>query len=249
MKKKILSLCMVAALAATAVVGGTLAYFTDTATKTNTFTVGNVDIAIEEKGLDKDGKEVDWDKADHELMPGSSTVNNIKKEVKVKNESDLDTEAYMWIEVWVPSALDDGDDHSPAAPGLGNSLHFNYGKDVTETKATFLGSKTIGEGADAVSYNGYVHYVKDDTAKGKDESTVALLDQVYMDKDVTQCTEHENCLILIDDTDTEQDGKQGTHYTGSWELIINAVGFQAEGFTIHSAIEEYYGKDLDAHLW
>lgn len=42
MKKKILSLCLVVALAATAIIGGTLAYFTDTDNATNTFTTANV---------------------------------------------------------------------------------------------------------------------------------------------------------------------------------------------------------------
>ncbi len=46
MKKKILALCLVVALAVTAVVGGTLAYFTDTDKETNTFTVGNVKIDL-----------------------------------------------------------------------------------------------------------------------------------------------------------------------------------------------------------
>lgn len=48
MKKKILALSMVACLAATALVGGTLAYFTDTKEATNTFTVGNVEIELTE---------------------------------------------------------------------------------------------------------------------------------------------------------------------------------------------------------
>ena len=44
MKKKILTLCLVVVLAATAVIGGTLAYFTDTDSQTNVMTYGNVDI-------------------------------------------------------------------------------------------------------------------------------------------------------------------------------------------------------------
>ena len=43
MKKKILAIGLVVAMAATAVVGGTLAYFTDTDQKTNTFTAGGVE--------------------------------------------------------------------------------------------------------------------------------------------------------------------------------------------------------------
>lgn len=71
MKKKIVTLCLVAALAVTAI-GGTLAYFTDTEEATNTFTVGNVDIEL---------KEDNWDEPDT-VIPGETyakdpVVNNI----------------------------------------------------------------------------------------------------------------------------------------------------------------------------
>ncbi len=48
MKKKILALILCAMMAATAVVGGTLAYFTDTEGATNVMTVGNVSIVQDE---------------------------------------------------------------------------------------------------------------------------------------------------------------------------------------------------------
>lgn len=54
MKKKILVLCLVVALAVTAVVGGTLAYFTDTKAAENTFTVGNVKIELLESSLHRE---------------------------------------------------------------------------------------------------------------------------------------------------------------------------------------------------
>ena len=220
--KKILALCLVVILAVTAVTGATLAYFTDTETETNTFTVGNVDIELEEEF-----------EQDSVLIPGSKTENNVEKIVTVKNVGESD--AYMWIEVWIPSALDDGDDNSPQAPGLGNSLHFNY-TGAVETKATFLGSKTIGD----QSYNGYVHYFADVEPYETGASTDPLLDQVYMDKAVTQCTEHDDCMILMNGQ---------THYTGNWDLVINAIGFQADGFTIEEAITEYYGKNVADHIW
>lgn len=44
MKKKITALFLCVALAAIAIVGASLAYFTDTDNKTNTFTVGGVKI-------------------------------------------------------------------------------------------------------------------------------------------------------------------------------------------------------------
>lgn len=48
MKKKILSLCLIVALALTAIGGATLAYFTDNDQKTNNFTIGNISIAVKE---------------------------------------------------------------------------------------------------------------------------------------------------------------------------------------------------------
>lgn len=51
MKKKILALSMCIALAAIAIVGASLAYFTDTKTATNTFTMGNVQIKLDETDI------------------------------------------------------------------------------------------------------------------------------------------------------------------------------------------------------
>lgn len=53
MKKKIVSVCLVVCLLATAIIGTTLAYFTDSTQKeTNTFTMGKVDIELDEPQWD-----------------------------------------------------------------------------------------------------------------------------------------------------------------------------------------------------
>lgn len=57
MNKKVLSTVLAGALAVTAVVGGSLAYFTDSAEKKNTFTVGNVDITLTEPNWEGNGSE------------------------------------------------------------------------------------------------------------------------------------------------------------------------------------------------
>ena len=63
MKKKITAIALVVCLVAVAIVGGSLAYFTDTTeAKVNQFTVGNVDIDLTEPA---------W-KGDATLMPGVS---------------------------------------------------------------------------------------------------------------------------------------------------------------------------------
>ena len=54
MKKKIAAICLCAALFAVAVIGGTIAYFTDQEEAVNVFTVGNVDITLDEAAVKLD---------------------------------------------------------------------------------------------------------------------------------------------------------------------------------------------------
>lgn len=56
-KKKILVLAVSVCLVAILAIGGTLAYFTDTDAKTNTFTVGNVDITLTEPNWEGTGSQ------------------------------------------------------------------------------------------------------------------------------------------------------------------------------------------------
>lgn len=66
MKKKVTAIALAVCILAVAVIGATMAYFTDTDSKTNTFTFGGVDIELTEKsekdeqnkihaGTEKDG--------------------------------------------------------------------------------------------------------------------------------------------------------------------------------------------------
>jgi len=57
MKKKLTALCLCVALLAVAVVGASLAYFTDTKSATNTFTVGNVKINLIESKFHREGND------------------------------------------------------------------------------------------------------------------------------------------------------------------------------------------------
>ena len=57
MKKKLTALCLCVALLAVAVVGASLAYFTDTKSATNTFTVGNVKIDLIESKYHREGND------------------------------------------------------------------------------------------------------------------------------------------------------------------------------------------------
>lgn len=86
-KKKILSVALAASLAAVAVVSSSLAYFTDTETKTNEFTVGNVDITLTEEKWDADLNNKD-------LIPGKT----IPKDPTITVDADSET-AYTFMKV------------------------------------------------------------------------------------------------------------------------------------------------------
>lgn len=67
MKKKILALCLCVALVAVAVAGVTMAYFTDTDSATNTFTMGSVEIKLLESKLHRTGQDSFIKLSDEEL--------------------------------------------------------------------------------------------------------------------------------------------------------------------------------------
>ncbi len=94
MKKKILALTLCVAMVAIAIVGGTLAYFTDTDAETNVFTVGNIDIDLEE-WTDNNEPFVDVDG----IMPGETET----KIVDVKNIGN--EEAYVCVTIVIPENM------------------------------------------------------------------------------------------------------------------------------------------------
>ena len=122
MKKKLLAAGMVTALAATAVVGGTLAYFTDTDAQENVFVTGNVAIDLYEDFGTNSGIE--------KLLPATGSAqagtlkNGIEKEVYVENTGS--EKAYTRVHIAIPQILDNGSDTFDASK---NILHFNYDKE------------------------------------------------------------------------------------------------------------------------
>lgn len=76
MKKKILAIVLCVAMLAIAIVGGTMAYFTDNDAKTNTFTVGNVSIVLTEPKWDATGAAEAADVYPGEALAKDPTVTN-----------------------------------------------------------------------------------------------------------------------------------------------------------------------------
>ena len=76
MKKKITAIALVICLMAVAVIGGSLAYFTDKDDATNTFTVGNVSIELTEPKWDAAGSEDAPEVYPGEALAKDPTVTN-----------------------------------------------------------------------------------------------------------------------------------------------------------------------------
>ena len=182
MKKKILALCLVVALAATAVVGGTLAYFTDTDDATNVFTTGNVDIELNEV----------FDEENAKLMPGI----DIQKEIKVTNVGSEN--AFVRVHIAFPSMLDSGSEDEPQFAAYNNTLHWNFALASTADglwnwNADADGAGYPGNGGtwnmyqqevDGILYNVYV--VTYETALAENAQTADnAIYKVYLDTKVT----------------------------------------------------------------
>ena len=98
-KKTIISAIVLLAIVA---VGGAIAYFTDTDTKTNTFTVGNVDITLsEEHWSTTDSNNNNIPDAAENIAPGVS----VAKDPVITNVS-ATAPAYVYAKVEIPCTTD-----------------------------------------------------------------------------------------------------------------------------------------------
>ena len=93
MKKKITALCLCVALLAVAVVGASLAYFTDTETATNTFTVGNVSIKLIESKLHRQGSGGTGDTSIPTPRQTASGMKYISDGTKAFTDTEIQTDA------------------------------------------------------------------------------------------------------------------------------------------------------------
>ena len=224
MKKKILALCLVVALAVTAVVGGTLAYFTDTDKAENTFTTGKVDITLNETFTQES-----------KLLPGK----NIAKVVNVTNNEE---DAYVRLHIAFPAdTIYYGND---GVQEYNNLVHFNqkYASLVagewnwTPTSAG-VGGNYPGYPGNGTNYNTYT------TNIGGVEYRVFVV--TYMTKLAKNDTTKTDAMFNVY-LDKYADTTDGVTYTApanvdyrtaamssnlnNYKILIVAEGCQAEGF-------------------
>ena len=239
MKKKITAIFLCVALLATAIVGASLAYFTDTDNQTNTFTVGNVKIDLIEKERDGNGGTKDFTQG-KKLYPivgsaqgekdalGMPTAKNyVDKMVTIENTGS--EKAYIRAYFAIPSALDDG--YETFNAGM-NVLHFNFGNKVVD------GTVTSTEGAEWIwTHDGKWNYYETDIDGIKYNVYFA---DYYQAVDAGATTEQLVQGVYLDKTFDIKDGKCyafGEEVTlddgWDWNNVscpVFAVACQAEGF-------------------
>lgn len=256
MRKKIVALSMAVLMLAVAVVGGTLAYFTDTDEATNTFTAGGVKIDLIEQESNADHDDfVDYQDG-KTLMPivGSAqgekypngqpkAENYIDKIVTIKNTGASD--AYIRAYFAIPSDLDDGYETYNAGA---NILHFNFGNKVVDgSVSTTYGTEwswmhgtkwnyfetTM---ADGVKYNVYFADYYQPLAAGA--TTEQFVSGVYLDSHVD----------MVDGkyVDTRFPNADFSILEGTVKCPVKAVAVQAAGFTsADEAVTAAFGANFN----
>ena len=197
MKKKITAIFLCVALVAIAVVGASLAYFTDTDNATNTFAVGNVKIKLIEQQRGENGLVpfeqgkklypiVGSAQGEKDALGMPTAKNYVDKMVTIENTGS--EKAYIRAYFAIPSALDDG--YETFNAGM-NVLHFNFGNKVAN------GVVTSTEGVEwiwmhgnkwnyfeteigGIKYN--VYYADYYQAVDAGATTEQLVQGVYLDK-------------------------------------------------------------------
>lgn len=181
MKKKLTAIALVICLMAVAVIGGSLAYFTDNEKAENVFTTGDVKIDLIEK----------FDKDNAKLLPGI----DVEKLVTVKNTGSEN--AFVRVHIAVPAILDSGSEDLPQFAAYNNTLHWNFAKGTYDEgewnwNADKNGANYPGNGGtwnfytkdiNGVTYNVYVATYENALKSG--EETVSSLTKVYLDTKVT----------------------------------------------------------------
>ena len=253
MKKKLTAIFLCVALVAIAVVGASLAYFTDTDTKTNTFTAGGVKIELIEKQRNADSTALEDFKDGKTLMPivGSAqgeqeTVDGVKlptaenyvdKIMTIKNTGKSD--AYVRIFVAVPTALQNG--QTPNAPRY-DVLHWNFNGDSCAegqwTDEIVVANPTVIDGVEYKIYSRtYTTALKADEVTATPAYIGFYLDKtVNMNADGKYTVDWGNGPVVID-----YDLSNGV------KIPVFAQAIQAEGFA--SAADAFAASGLPANPW
>lgn len=249
MKKKILAMCLCVAMLAIAIVGGTLAYFTDTDEATNTFTTAKVNIALNEQQRGENGLEafenekvlypiVGSAQGEKDEMGLPVAKNYVDKIITIINEEDS-TDAYVRLYIAIPTALDN------ATNAGKNVLHFNFGNKFETgeytaadhanwgTETLLVTDYTINEVAYNIYYRDYNKIMAADSETGS-----AAYVGFYLDENVDY--DNVNGYYTINGEKIDFDFTEGV------KIPVYAVGVQAAGFdTAAAAVDAAFGQNFN----
>lgn len=239
-KRKIMLLAMALCMVAILAVGGTLAYFTAEDGADNVFTMGYVDIELEE----------DFEQ-ESELTPGL----DVGKEVWINNTGN--TDAYARVHIAIRSDMDDG---NPEFAAVNNFLHFNFEWDsVKAGEWTWFNTLTPanvpyaeypgypGTGnkewnfytttIDGEEYNVYVVTYSTEIKAGQETSKA--ITKVYLDPTVNAVPEY-----LMNGNEYVKDANGDLICTGVWYVDShgNEIWFPISDFNREDGKAEVYVK-------
>ena len=214
MKKKLTLVVTCIVLVAAMVIGGTLAYFTDTKSAENTFTIGNVMIKLDEAVVTKNGDK--WTASETERttvgnaygaaypgaeMPKDPTVHNVGENAAYIRAKVTMTDALNTLAVMFPA---------PAAGTTFNDQYIGYLKQLVGNK--------FGEGWTCVDINGSgndLEFVFEYAGTlAPEESTTPIFDKI----------------VIPSTFDTRVNNGTAYLQIGEVKLDIVAEAIQADGF-------------------
>ena len=243
MRKKLLVLSLCVALAAIAIAGASLAYFTDTKSATNTFTVGNVKIDLLESSLHRENAGIANDKtSDSELWSdvdkeGTGNTSKYKAGDTFYTDAQIEANAaeYTCENVQLipgrsyhkmPYVKNVGNNdayirirvmipHDLDTAVLNSSMYTSTAMNNNEFTMAYDNSGTVER--DGVKYNVYTFTRIDPLAP--DEMTYwNVWGTIHMDTTVTSA--QSEALF----------GESGTYPGGVFPVLVEADAIQAEGF-------------------
>ena len=251
MKKKLTAIFLCVALVAIAIVGASLAYFTDTDAKTNVFTTGQVDITLNET----------FDKDNAKLLPGDE--NAIAKVINVTNNEE---DAYVRLHIAFPADTLDYSE-TDGYYEYNNLVHYNqrYASMVagewnwTKT-ADGVAGEHPGYPGNGTGYNAYTTTI-DNTEyvvfvvtymtkleKNQITKTDAIF-QVYLDK----YADTEDGVTYTAPANKAEGGyrtKALSSNLNNYKIYVVAEGAQAEGFTdAYQALDAAFGAPGTYNPW
>ncbi len=247
--KKIIALCLVVILAATAVIGGTLAYFTDTDKADNVFTLGGVKIQLNEleRGTTAEGKVLAPFTQNKILMPIAGSVQDAPEEEvggiaglpvidnyvdKILTVTNIGkSEAYMKVFIAIPEELDN------VADAGKNILH---GNTTLASNANWTNEKLEHKHVEisGVYYNVYSRICKDKIAPNATTATPAYIGW-YLDKGFDYNNDTQKYTINGEDIDFD--------FSKGVTIPVFAQGIQVDGF--ESAEDAFAKSGLPTNPW